>query len=88
MFRGTRTDYTGKRNKWLISTFQPPEEGWGVQRLKRCDKHGDKDEEISPKNVNKWFYVSYWIVLFDPWIEAYQLLLLLLLQLVKLDLKG
>ena len=29
-----------------------PEEGQSVQRLKCCDKHGDKDEDNSPKNVN------------------------------------
>ena len=34
------------------STFQPSEEGRSVQRLKRCDKHGDNDEDNSPKNVN------------------------------------
>ena len=33
-------------------TFQTPEEGRSVQRPKRCDKHGDKDEDNSPKNVN------------------------------------
>ena len=48
----TRTVYPSKRNKGLSSTFQPPEEGWSVQWLKRCDKHGDKDEDNSPKNVN------------------------------------
>ena len=52
MTRGTRTVYPVKRNKGLSSTFQPPEEGWSVQRPKRCDKHGDKDEDNSPKNVN------------------------------------
>ena len=49
MARGTRTVYSGMRNKGLSSTFQPPEEGRSVQR---CDKHGDKDEDNSPKNVN------------------------------------
>ena len=49
---GTRTVYPGKWNKGLSSTFQPPEEGRSVQRPKCCDKHGDKDEENSPKNVN------------------------------------
>ena len=34
------------------STFQPPEEGWSVQRPKPCDKHGNKDEDNSPKNAN------------------------------------
>ena len=52
MARRTRTVYPGKRNKGLSSTFQPPEEGRSVQRPKRCDKHGDKDEDNSPKNVN------------------------------------
>ena len=28
------------------------EEGWSIQRLKRCDRHGDKDEDYSLKNVN------------------------------------
>ena len=52
MARGTRTVYPGKRNNGLNSTFQPPEEGRSVQRPKRWDKHGDKDEDNSPKNVN------------------------------------
>ena len=52
MARETRTVYPGKRNKGLSSTFQPPEEGRSVQQPKRCDKHGDKDEDNSPKNVN------------------------------------
>ena len=52
MARGTRAVYPGKRNKGLSSTFQPPEEGRSVQRPKYCDKHGDKDKENSPKNVN------------------------------------
>ena len=39
-------------HKELSLTFQPPEEGQSVQRPKRCDKHGDKDEDNSPKNVN------------------------------------
>ncbi len=60
MARGTRTVYPGDRDKRLSSTFQPPEEGRSVQRSKRCDKHGDKDEDNSPKNVNnpcveRWF---------------------------------
>ena len=49
----TRTVYTGERNKGLSSAFQPPEEDRSVQRSKRCDKHGNKDEDNSPKNVNK-----------------------------------
>ena len=28
------------------------QEGRSVQRPKRCDKHGDKDDDNSPKNVN------------------------------------
>ena len=51
MARGNRTVYPDKRNKWLSSTFQPPE-GRGVHRPKRCDKHGYKDDDNSPKNVN------------------------------------
>ena len=47
----TRTVYPGKRNKGQRSIFQPPEEGRSVQRPKRCDKHGDKDEDNSPNNV-------------------------------------
>ena len=54
MARETRTVYPGKRNKGLSSTFQPPDEGRSVQWLKRYDKHGDKDEENSPKNVNNF----------------------------------
>ena len=46
MARGTWTVYPGEQNK-------PPEEGRSVQRPKRCDKHGDKDEENRPKNLNK-----------------------------------
>ena len=52
MARGTRTVYPGERNKGLSSTFQPPEEGRSVQQPKRCDEHGDKDEDNGPKNVN------------------------------------
>ena len=52
MTRGTWTVNPGKRNKRLSSTFQPPEEGRSVQRSKRCDKHSDKDEDNSPKNVH------------------------------------
>ena len=52
MARGTRTVYHSKWNKRLSSIFQPPEEVWSVQQLKRCDKQGDKDEVNSPKNVN------------------------------------
>ena len=49
---GTRTVYTCKQNKGLSLTFQPPEEGQSVQQTKRCDKHGEKDEDNSPKNIN------------------------------------
>ena len=52
MARGTRTIYPSERNKGLSSTFQPPEEGQSIQWLKHCDKHGDKDENNSLKNVN------------------------------------
>ena len=52
MARGTRTVYLGQRNKGLSSTFQPPKECRSVLRPKRSDKHGDKDEDNSPKNVN------------------------------------
>ena len=45
----TRTVYPGEWNKGLSSTFQPLEEGQSIQRLKCCDKHGDKDEDNSPK---------------------------------------
>ena len=49
---GTRTVYPGKWNEGLSLTFQPPEEGRSVQWPKCCDKHGDKDEDNSPENVN------------------------------------
>ena len=52
MARGTRTVYPGERTEGLSSTFQPPEEGWSIQRPTRCDKHGDKHEDNSPKNLN------------------------------------
>ena len=52
MALGTWTVYPDKQNKGLSSTFQPPEEGQSVQRPKRFDKHGDKDEDCYPKNVN------------------------------------
>ena len=55
MAGGTRTVYPSNRNKGLSLTFQPPEEGQSVQRPKRCDKHGDKDEDNSSKNVNVLF---------------------------------
>ena len=61
MDRGTSIVYPGKPNEGLSSTFQPPEEGRSVQRPKRCDKHGDKDEDNSTKNVNNVYakFVSY-----------------------------
>ena len=52
MARGTRTVYPSEQNKGLSSTFQPLEEGRSIQRLKRCDKHCDKDKVNSLKNVN------------------------------------
>ena len=52
MARGTKTVYPSKQNKELSSTFQPPEEGRSVQWPKGCDKHGNKVENNSPKNVN------------------------------------
>ena len=52
MAHGTRTVYPGEQNKGPSSTFQPPEEGRSVYRPKRWDKHGDKNEDNSPKNVN------------------------------------
>ena len=64
MARRTRAIYPGKRNKGLSSTFQPPEEGRSVQRPQRCNKHGYKDEDNSPKNVNykiyTWIYFKSW----------------------------
>ena len=67
MARGTRTVYPGKRNKGLSSTFQPPEEGRTVQRPKRWDKHGEKDEDNSPENVNN---ENSWIHTFPKSISA------------------
>ena len=55
---GTKTVYSGKQNKGLSSTLQLPEEGWSIQRPKRCDKHGDKDDNNSLKNVNNEHYPS------------------------------
>ena len=54
----------------LNSTFPQPEEDWRVQRPKRCDKHGDKNEDNNPKNVNN--VQSF--ILFDPYIGSYQVL--------------
>ena len=48
--------YPSERNKELSSTFQPLEEGRSVQWTKRCDKHGDKGEDNSPKNVNNVYF--------------------------------
>ena len=53
MAHGTRTIYPGKQNKALSSTFHAPEEGQSIQQPKCCDKHVDKDEDNSQKNVNK-----------------------------------
>ena len=50
--------YPCERNKGLSSTFQPPEEGRSVQRPKSCDKHSDKDENNSSKNVNNVYNTS------------------------------
>ena len=58
MARGTSTVYPAQRNKGLSSTFQPPEEERSVQRPKRRDKHGDKDEDDSLKNVNNVHNIS------------------------------
>ena len=49
-------------------TFQPPEEGWSVQWLKR-DKHGNKDEDNSPKNVNNVHNPSSQIL--DSWVYSF-----------------
>ena len=59
MAHRTRTVNFGERNKGLSSTFQPPEEGRSIQRTKRCDKHGDKDEDNSSKNVNNVYNTSF-----------------------------
>ena len=71
MARGTRTVYFGKRNKWLSSTFQPPEEGRSVQRPKRCDKHGDKDKDISPKHVNNVLFLTFIIFQCQKYIHVF-----------------
>ena len=58
---GNTKVYLGKPIKGLSSTSQPPEEGRSVQRLKRCDKHGDKDEDNNPEsvsNVKKSVYIK------------------------------
>ena len=57
MARGTRTVYPAEQNKGPSLTFQPPEEGRSVQWPKCCDKHGDKDEDKSLKNVNNIVFV-------------------------------
>ncbi len=54
----TRLVYPSERNKGFSSTFQPPEEGRSVQRPKRCDKYGDKDDDNSPNNVNNVHHTS------------------------------
>ena len=58
------TVYSGKQSKWLSSTFQPPEEGRSVQRLKRWDKHYDKDDDNSQKRLpSQGYMVSVWTVM-------------------------
>ncbi len=59
MARGMKTVYPSKRNKGLSSTFQLPEGGRSVQRPKRCDKHGDEDEDNSTKYVNNVIVLVY-----------------------------
>ena len=50
---GTRTVYPTERKKGQGLTLQTPDEDRCIQRPKRCDKYGDKDEDNSPKkNVN------------------------------------
>ena len=56
---GTRPIYSSNWNKELSSIFQPPEEGQSVQWLKRCVKHGDKDGDNGPKNVNNEKGIAY-----------------------------
>ena len=63
-------EITDKRNKGLSSTFQPPEEGRSVQWLKHSDKHGDKDEDYSPKNVNNILMIQIKIRMFQ-WINLW-----------------
>ena len=65
MARVTRIHDPGERNKGLCSTFLPPEEGRRVQRPKRCNKHGDKDEDNSPKNVKNVFTFDLFIYIAD-----------------------
>ena len=55
---GTGTVCPGKLNKGLSSTFQPPEESRSEQQPKHCNKHGNKDEDNSPKNVNNVYNTS------------------------------
>ena len=45
MARGTRPVCPVERNKGLSSTFQPPEEGQSIQRLKHCDKYGNQIQQ-------------------------------------------
>ena len=47
------------KNKGLSSTFQPPIQGRSIQRAKRCDKRGDKDEDNSPNNVDNYIMYLY-----------------------------
>ena len=49
MDRGTRTVNPGKRNKGLISTFQPPEEGRSVQQLPLMVFYLSLSDSISPQ---------------------------------------
>ena len=51
----TRTVYSSERNKGLSLSFQLSEEGWGIERQKRCDK----DEGNSPKNINKVHRINF-----------------------------
>ena len=72
MARGTRKVNLGKRNKGLSSTFQPPEEDRSVQRPKRCDKHSNKDEDNSLKNVNiQPFYLIIFWQASNYWFESF-----------------
>ena len=45
--------------------LQEPEEVRNVRRPKRCDKHGDKDEDNSLKNVNN-VYIYIYIYMTSP----------------------
>ena len=41
------------------------QEGRSVQRPKRCLKHGDKDEDSSPKNVNNEKIFNFELLVLD-----------------------